>query len=417
MPVDDRDESVAQPARRRRWRTQFLRASHSAGGPTRSDPLSGACDRPCRDHPAFARRTFAAGPAGCTGSCRVLAITAASALELPALGVATTGEISAGMPTLQAPALRLRDVEAIFPLAAGCLLLAYIESVSAARAFAASTAIPLDPRQALLGTRRGQLRCASRSGLSGRRRPVAIRGQRQGRVAYAAGPGVRFDSASAVGLLFLTDLLRNLLEGRPCRRRPHGGVLPGGCAGAAAHVAYQPDRFLRGNVRTFRRAASWHPAREYCSRAGLGVDAAGPRLKPARGIPRPHPRTDRHSDLARHPDTEPLPDVLAFRPAASLIYVNAETVLETVIARLRATAPSVVRLVVCDLSASPHIDLAASSMLHRLHGELAARGIAFRIVGARGRGATCCGPMASMRRSEELDRIDTVDSPLANGRR
>ena len=42
------------------------------------------------------------------------------------------------------------------------------------------------------------------------------------------------------------------------------------------------------------------------------------------------------------------------------------------------------RLVVCGLSSSPFIDLAGAKMLHDLHGELASRGIAFQIVGARG---------------------------------
>src|SRR5215831_1775782 len=66
-----------------------------------------------------------------------LAIIAATVLGLPALGVPITGDIPAGLPTLAGPALRLRDVEGIVPLAAGCLLLAYVESISAARAFAA----------------------------------------------------------------------------------------------------------------------------------------------------------------------------------------------------------------------------------------------------------------------------------------
>src|SRR5437588_9646112 len=50
-----------------------------------------------------------------------LSIVAASLLGLPALGVAITGQIPSGLPTLSGPALRLRDVEGIVPLAAGCL--------------------------------------------------------------------------------------------------------------------------------------------------------------------------------------------------------------------------------------------------------------------------------------------------------
>src|SRR5712671_2332106 len=52
-----------------------------------------------------------------------LSIVAATAFGLPALGVPITGDIPAGLPALGGPALRLRDVEGILPLAAGCLLL------------------------------------------------------------------------------------------------------------------------------------------------------------------------------------------------------------------------------------------------------------------------------------------------------
>jgi MFS superfamily sulfate permease-like transporter len=96
------------------------------------------------------------------------------------------------------------------------------------------------------------------------------------------------------------------------------------------------------------------------------------------------PGTDSFSDMARHPDNEPVPGVIAFRPESSMVYVNADAVLEAVLRRLNAD-PSAVHLVVCDLSASPYVDLAGSRMLHELHGELDARGIALRIVGARGR--------------------------------
>ena len=78
-------------------------------------------------------------------------IVAAVMLGLPALGVPTTGEIPSGLPGPAAPALRLRDVEGIVPLAAGCLLLAYVEGISAARGFAAKHGYAIDPRQEFLG--------------------------------------------------------------------------------------------------------------------------------------------------------------------------------------------------------------------------------------------------------------------------
>jgi MFS superfamily sulfate permease-like transporter len=94
------------------------------------------------------------------------------------------------------------------------------------------------------------------------------------------------------------------------------------------------------------------------------------------------PGTGRYADSARNPDVEPLTGVIAFRPEASLLYINAETVLDTVLAKVDAT-PNI-KLVVCGLSSSPFIDLAGAKMLGDLHAELASRAVAFQIVGARG---------------------------------
>jgi len=94
------------------------------------------------------------------------------------------------------------------------------------------------------------------------------------------------------------------------------------------------------------------------------------------------PGTGRYSDNARHEGIEPLVGVIAFRPEASLLYINAEAVMELVLHSLAKSTG--VRLVVCDLSASPFIDLAGARMLHDLHDELASRHVAFCIVGAHG---------------------------------
>src|SRR4029077_12926834 len=124
---------------------------------------------------------------------------------LPARGVPITGEIPAGLPTLAGPALRLRDVEDIVPLAVGCLVLSYIEGVSAARAFAAKHKYALDPRQELLGLGAANLAAALRHGY-----PVAG-GLSQSAVNDKAGArsqlALVFASVTlALCLLFLTDL-------------------------------------------------------------------------------------------------------------------------------------------------------------------------------------------------------------------
>jgi anti-anti-sigma factor len=95
--------------------------------------------------------------------------------------------------------------------------------------------------------------------------------------------------------------------------------------------------------------------------------------------------TNTYSDLARHPENEQLPHIIIFRPESSLLYVNADHVMQAVLERLRNSKQGEIRSIVCDLSASPYIDLAGARMFRLLHDELSASGIALRIVGARGR--------------------------------
>jgi MFS superfamily sulfate permease-like transporter len=69
-------------------------------------------------------------------------------------------------------------------------------------------------------------------------------------------------------------------------------------------------------------------------------------------------------------------------------------------------------LVVCDLSASPYLDLAGSRMLHELHGELAADGIALRVVGAHGRVRDLLRADGMDEKIGGLDRAATLDRLL-----
>jgi MFS superfamily sulfate permease-like transporter len=129
------------------------------------------------------------------------------------------------------------------------------------------------------------------------------------------------------------------------------------------------------------------------------------------------PGTNRYSDVLRHPENESLSGVIAFRPEASLIYVNADAVMEAVLKHLRAAAPGDIRRVVCDLSATPYLDLAGSRMLHALHGELAAKGIALRIVGAHGRVRDLLRADGVGEKVGGLDRAATLDSLLSGANR
>ena len=344
-----------------------------------------------------------------------LSIVAATMLGLPALGVSTTGEIPAGLPSLEGPALRLRDIEGIVPLAAGCLLLAYVEGISAARTFAAKHGYTLDSRQEFLGIGAANLAAALGQGY-----PVAG-GLSQSAVNDKAGArtplALVFASITlALCLLFFTGLLENLPK----------AVLAAVVLTAILGLFDFPA-LLR----------MWHVSRLDFYAAviamlavlllgilhGILFAALASVLMLLITASRPHvaflgriPGTNSYSDVARHPENEALPGVIVFRPEASLLYINADAVLEAVLDRLRAAGASDIRMMVCDLSASPHIDLAGSRMLHALHRELAAQGIALRVIGARGRVRDLLRADGIGEKVSGLDRIVTLDSLLAGDR-
>ena len=312
-----------------------------------------------------------------------LSIVIATLLNLPNLGVPITGKIPAGLPNLAGPALRLRDVEGIIPLAGGCLLLAYIEGVSAARTFAAKHGYVLDPRQELLGIGAANLAAAMGHGY-----PVAG-GLSQSAVNDKAGArtplALVFASITlAFCLLFLTGLLENLPK----------AVLAAIVLTAVYGLLDFPAlaRMWRVSRLDFYAAAIALVAVLLLGiLQGILLAALASILLLLMRVSQPQvaflgriPGTTNYSDVDRHPENEPLPGVIAFRPEASLIYVNAETVLESVLNHLRTAGPTPIRLVVCDLSASPYIDLAGSRMLHELENKLNALGIALRVVGAHG---------------------------------
>lgn len=138
-----------------------------------------------------------------------LSILTATLLGLPALGVPVTGIIPEGLPAFEVPTFGMLEFEELFPIAAGCLLLAYIEGVSAARSFAAKHGYSLDVRQEFLGLGAANLAVAFGHGY-----PVAG-GLSQSAVNDSAGARtplalVFCSFALALCLLFFTGLLTNL---------------------------------------------------------------------------------------------------------------------------------------------------------------------------------------------------------------
>ena len=326
----------------------------------------------------------------------VLSIVATTLLGLADRGVSTVGTIPAGLPAIDLPGIRPRDVEGVVMLAAACLLLGYVESVSAARALAGKHGYDVDVRQELLGLGGANLAAAIGHGypVAGGLSQSAVNEQAGARTPMAL---VIASVTLGVALVFLTDLLRNL---------------PKAVLAAIVLVAVKGLIDLR-EIARLRRVSRLEFRVAMIALVGvllLGVlkgvllAVVGSILLLLHRTAFPHvavlgriPGTTRFSDLERNPDNERVPGVVAFRVEAALLYFNVEHVLREVLRHVDAEGGTV-RRVVCDLSTSPYVDLAGARMLERLTRELAARGATLRLAEAH---ATA----RDILRAEGLDEI------------
>jgi MFS superfamily sulfate permease-like transporter len=338
-----------------------------------------------------------------------LSILMATLFGLPALGVPVTGNIPEGLPAFEVPTFGMLEFQELFPIAAGCLLLAYIEGVSAARSFAAKHGYSLDVRQEFLGLGAANLAVAFGHGY-----PVAG-GLSQSAVNDTAGARTSLalvvcSFALALCLLFFTGLLTNLPK----------AVLAG-----IVFVAVYKLVDIRALLRMWRvsRIDFYAAIIALVSVLLLGILQGvllaalasiflllGRASQPNIAFLGRLPGSGRYSDSARHEGVEPLVGVIAFRPEASLLYINAETILETVLQALRKSSD--VRMVACDLSASPYIDLAGARMLLDLHDELASRHVALCIVGAHAQLRDLLRAEGLAEKTDSSEWLRTLDSVL-----
>ena len=211
------------------------------------------------------------------------------------------------------PALRLRDVEGIVPLAAGCLLLAYIEGVSAARAFAAKHGYALDPRQELLGIGAANLAAAMGHGypVAGGLSQSAVNDKAGARTALA----LVFASVTlALCLLFLTGFLENLPK----------AVLAAVVLTAVYGLLDFPALLRMWRVSRLDFLAATLALLGVLLLGilqGILLAALASILLMLARVSQPHiaflgrvPGTNSYSDLDRHPENEPLSGVIVFVP-------------------------------------------------------------------------------------------------------
>ncbi len=310
----------------------------------------------------------------------IAAILVMSFTNLATAGVHITGKIPEGLPALSRPSMRFRDVDGVLELAFACFLMGYIETISAARTFAMKNNYSINPRQELLSLGAANIAAAFSSAY------VVSGGLSQSTVNEKSGaktPMSLIICSVTLGLIlmYFTSLLKNLPEVilavivlhavaglikikelKRIRQLNHmefnialiaiAGVLVFGILkGVMISV-------IMSLILLIRRVA--HPEVAVLGRIG---------------------DTRHYSDTVRHPDNVLLPGIVVLRIESSILYFNAENILDKINHHLASRGPGT-KLLILDLTAASYVDVAGSKMLLNLVRARNQENIRVRIVGA-----------------------------------
>jgi sulfate permease, SulP family len=311
----------------------------------------------------------------------IAGIIAAATMDLGSLGVKLLGQVPQGFPPFGLPAVHLSDLNDLLPLALGCFLLGMVETAALGRMFAVKHGYRFDPNQELLGI-------ASANVMAGLGHGFPVSGGMSQSLVNESG-GARTPLSGFIAAL-LTLLIVLFVSGAL-------RYLPQPVLAAIVLMA------VTGLFRVTALRHLWRADRTefvVAVAALLGVLGSGllrgvligaiiSLVQLLRRASRPHvaflgciPGTRRFSDMARHPDNEPVPGALLVRVESSLLYFNAEHVRDTVATRLRAEATPP-KIVILDLSASPFMDIQACGVVMNIADDIKAIGARLQIVEAR----------------------------------
>lgn len=345
----------------------------------------------------------------------IASILAVSLTPLGNIGLSTVGLIPAGLPEFHVPTLYGADIDEIFTLAFACFLLAYIETVSSAKAMAQKNGYKINPRQELLAL--GIVNLATAFGqsypVSGGLSQTAVNDK-----AGAKTPIALIFASLTIGvcLLLFTGLLENLPN---------------------VVLACIVIEAVRGLIDVKEFVHLWRTNRTelvLASVALIGVLIFGvlegvliativTLVLVIKAVSTPHvavlgriPGTQRYSDVVRNPDNELFPPLFLFRVESSVYYFNTDYIESHILSKVDYANPSL-KTVVWDLNTSPQVDRAGAKMIGQLYLDLKAKGILLRIANAR-------AGVRDILRNEEIDHLigkisrkvslnDIVDEELA----
>ncbi|MRR59199.1 MAG: SulP family inorganic anion transporter, partial [Deltaproteobacteria bacterium] len=260
----------------------------------------------------------------------ILAIVAMSLAPLEAMGVKTVGTIPSGLPPLGWPDVWLRDTDGLLGLALACFLLSYIESISVARTFGLKHRYSINPNQELLALGVANFASGVASGypLAGGMSQSAVNEKAGARTPLAL---VFASCTIGVVLLFLTGLMSNLPQ----------PVL------AAVVLMAVKDLIRFKDLRYYHRVSRLEFNVAMAAVVGVllfgilkGIllaaifsillllkQASRPRIT----VLGRFPGSNRFGEVARYPETKPVPGVLALRVEAAFLYFNSQNILEEIV--------------------------------------------------------------------------------------
>jgi SulP family sulfate permease len=310
----------------------------------------------------------------------ILSILVVSFTSLASLGFKTVGVIPAGLPKFQIPHLNWPDIQSVISLSFACFLLAYIESVSAAKTLARKNGYEINAHQELLALGLANLATSIGGGypVSGGLSQSAVNDE-----AGAKTPLALVIASVCIGicLLFLTGLLKNL---------------PTVILAAIVFIAVEKLINIKEFIRMWKNnkfdfvIATLALICVICFGIlqGVLIGALASLILIIKIVSSPNiaflgriPGTDRFTDIKRHPDNEVLPGVLLFRVESPLVYFNTSYVYNHVWPRL-IKPDSALKAVILDLSTSAYVDSSGAKLIKRLFLDLKERGIDFKVAEA-----------------------------------
>jgi high affinity sulfate transporter 1 len=315
----------------------------------------------------------------------LVAVVLAAAL-VAALGLSTTlevvGSVPAGLPKPAVPEVGLSDLTQLAGGALAIALVAFADTSTLSRTYAARSHHDVDANRELLALGAANLAAGLFRGF-----PVSSSASR---TPVAESSGARTQLAglvAAVAICLLLTVAPGLI-----------GTLPV-TALAAVVISAALGLFEISGVRrlwTLDRAEFWLSTASFVSVVILGVL---PGIAVAIGLSlldfvrhawHPHDAvlgrvtgTKGYHDIERHPEARQIPGLLLFRWDAPLFFANADRFRGRIV-RLVRTSPQQVRAIVVAAEPITDVDSTAAEMLESLHTELAASGISLGFAELKG---------------------------------